>query len=143
MNTLLIVLLVLIGISSCIKGFQTNLDKHELSQQVQLYVVIAFLTISILCVILHTESITIELWEYIIVLVAIIALPESFGYFCGKTFCKGCTKHWILAFKKSPRLSWRFFWLIIINKLWNPLYHQSAAQHQTLDSIWLNIVKLL
>ena len=143
MNTLLLVLLVLIGISSYVKGFQTNLDKHELSQQVQLYAVIAFLTISILCVILHTESITIELWEYIIVLVAIIALPESFGYFCGKTFCKGCTKHWILAFKKSPRLSWRFFWLHMISKLWNPWYHRSAAQHQIPDSVWLNIVKLL
>lgn len=130
MNTLLFILLVLIAISSYAEGFlfsfkerykeewlpklfkdgvkpalwglsrQVNHDKYELSRQVRLYTVITFLIISILCVILHAEIVTINLWEYLIVLVATALLPGVFGYYCGKPYCdkkvrKECTKHGI------------------------------------------------
>jgi len=112
MNTLLFIVLALIALSSYASGYffsfkerykewyeklfkenekpsqwrfsrQTNHDRYILSQKAQLYLVIAFVVISLLCL----EYITISFGTYFITFAVAVVVPEILGAYFGKHIC--------------------------------------------------------
>ena len=112
MNTLLFIILALIALSSYACGHlfsfkerykewyeklfkedgkpsqwsfsrQTNHNRYILSQRAQLYLVVAFVVISLLCL----GDITISLGTYFITLAVTVVAPEILGAYFGKHMC--------------------------------------------------------